>query len=155
MKSTPDDIEKILEILSETPRQLSALIAELEETHLYSKPGTKIWSVAEILGHLRSCADIWTFSIYTMLTEELPILPDINERKWAKVTSYARIPVALSLQAFTFQREELLHVLRALPFDGWQRIALIYERKYSVFSQARRMALHEQEHLEQIRQLKF
>jgi len=82
-------------------------------------------------------------------------LPDVNERKWAKVTSYARIPIALSLQSFILQREELVHVLSALPFDGWERLALIFERKHTVFSQARRMALHEQEHLEQIRQLKF
>ena len=89
-----------------------------------------------------------------MLTEEIPILPDINERRWAKVTSYARIPLALSLQAFSFQREELLRVLRALPPEGWERVALVFERKHTVFTQARRMALHEQEHVEQIRQLK-
>lgn len=153
MKATPDEIQEVLKILSDTPRQLSNLIARLDDSHLYSKPGEKIWSVAEILAHLRACADVWTFSIYAMLTEELPILPDINERKWAKVTSYARIPIALSLQAFTFQREELMRVLHGLPFDGWGRIALIFERKQTVFSQARRMALHEQEHIEQIFQM--
>lgn len=154
MKATPDGTQAVLKILSDTPRQLTSLIARLDDSHLYTKPGQKTWSAAEILAHLRACSDVWTFSIYAMLTEEIPILPDINERRWAKVTSYARIPLALSLQAFSFQREELLRVLRALPPEGWERVALVFERKHTVFTQARRMALHEQEHVEQIRQLK-
>jgi len=153
MKAASADIQEILTTLSDTPRQLVSLIASLEESHLYTKPGEKTGSAAEILAHLRSCADVLTFSIYTMLTEERPIFPDINERKWAKVTSYARIPIALSLQAFTFQREELMRVLRPLPFEGWERVALTLEREYTVFSQARRMALHEQDHIEQMQQL--
>jgi DinB superfamily len=154
LNATPDAIRDILKFLSGTPGQLTHLIARIDDSHLYTKPGEKTWSAAEILAHLRACSDVWTFSIYAMLTEEIPILPDINERRWAKVTSYARIPLALSLQAFTFQREELLRVLRALPAEGWERAALIFERKHTVFSQARRMALHESEHIEQIRQLK-
>jgi len=154
LKATPDKIQEVLRVLSNTSRQLPALIAGFDDAYLHTKLGKNIWSVAEILAHLRACADVWTFSIYAILTEDLPILPDINERKWAKITSYANLPIALCLQAFTLQREELMRVLDDLPFDGWERQALIFERKHSVFSQVRRMALHEQEHLEQIRQLK-
>jgi len=154
MEATPANIQEILTTLSNTPRQLSFLMARLDDSHLYTVPGEKTWSAAEVLAHLRASADVWTFSIYAMLTEERPILPDINERKWAKVTSYARIPIALSLQAFTFQREELMRVLRVLPLEGWERAALTLESERTVFTQARRMALHEQDHIEQLRQLK-
>lgn len=155
MRATPSGINAVLSLLAETPGQLTSLIAEFDETHLYTPSGQKTWSVSEILAHLRACADVWTFSIYAMLTEENPILPDINERKWAKVTAYARLPIALSLQAYTFQREELLRVLRPLPKDGWERSALttLDEQNYTVFTQARRMALHEQNHAQQIAEL--
>ena len=153
MKATPASIQEFLALLSDAPRQLSSLVDKLDESHLHTAPAKKAWSAVEILAHMRSCADVWTFSIYAMLTEEQPVLPDINEQKWAKVTGYARLPIPLSLQAFTFQREELLRVLRGLPFEGWERSALIFERKHTVFTQARRMALHEQEHIGQIAQL--
>ena len=153
MKTTPSAIQEVLSLLTQTPRQLNFLIAEFDESHLYSPSGKKTWSVSEILANLRACADIWTFSIYTMLTEEKPILPEINERKWAKLTSYARVPIALSLQAFTFQREELMRVLGALPLEGWERVALSPEQEYTVFGQAQRMAFHEQSHIEQMKDL--
>jgi len=153
MKTTASGIDAVLSILNETPGRLGNLIMAFDGRHRYKPPGIKTWSVAEILAHLRACADIWTFSIYAMLTEEKPSLPDINERKWAKVTSYARLPIGISLQAFTFQREGLLRVLKPLPKDGWEHSSMILEREHTVFSQARRMALHEQDHLEQIEDL--
>ena len=153
MKTNSSGIDAVLSILNETPGRLSNLIMAFDDRHLYSPPGVKTWSVSEILAHMRACADIWTFSIYAMLTEKEPILPDINERKWAKVMAYARLPIIISLQAFTFQREGLLRVLKPLPKEGWEHGSLIMERKHTVFTQARRMAYHEQDHLEQIEDL--
>jgi len=153
MKATSSGIDAVLSILNETPSRLANLIMAFDDRHLYTPPGVKTWSVSEILAHMRACADIWTFSIYAMLTEERPTLPDINERKWAKVTAYARLPIVISLQAFTFQREGLMRVLKPLPKDGWEHGSLILEREHTVFTQARRMAYHEQGHLEQIEDL--
>ena len=85
-----------------------------------------------------------------MLAEKEPVLPDINERKWAKVTGYAEVPFAESFQAYVLQRENLLRVLKALPFEDWERSAVIFGRKHTVFTQARRMAKHEAEHAKQI-----
>ena len=78
---------------------------------------------------------------------------DINERKWAKVTRYAESPFVESLQVFSLQRENLLRVLKALPLVAWERSAIIFERKHTVFTQTRRMAKHEEEHVEQIASL--
>ncbi len=58
-----------------------------------------------------------------------------------------------SLQVFSLQRENLLRVLKALPFVAWERSAIIFERKHTVFTQTRRMAKHEEEHVEQIASL--
>jgi len=153
MKATTTATQEVLSLLAETPQQLTSLVSEFDRTHIYSPSGQKSVTVSEILAHLRACSDVWTFSIYAMLTEENPIFPEINERKWAKVTAYARLPLALSLQAFSFQRQELLRVLRPLPLEGWQRGMLSTENEHTVFSRAQRMAVHEQSHLEQMAEL--
>ena len=48
------------------------------------------------------------------------------------------------------QRKELLNVLRELPPEGWEKAAIIEGRRHNVFSQTRRMALHEAEHCAQM-----
>ena len=153
MKATPSEIEKYLRIISETPQQIKQAAKGLEEARLQFKANVKSWSVNDILAHLRSCADLWTHSIYAMLAENEPMFSDINERKWAKVTRYAELPFKESFQAFSLQRENLLYVLKALPFESWERSVIIFERKHTVFSQVRRLAKHEAEHCEQIASL--
>jgi hypothetical protein len=150
VKATPSEIEKYLAILSETPQKIEDVTKGLEETRLQLKADRKSWSVNDILAHLRSCADLWTHSIYAMLAENEPVFSDINERKWAKVTRYTELPFILSFPAYSLQRENLLRVLKTLPFKSWERSALIFERRHTVFTQTRRMAKHEQDHIMQI-----
>jgi len=151
MKATPAEVQKYLGILSETPRQIALAEKEFEEEYLQFRANTKSWSANDILAHLRSCADLWTHSIYAMLAENEPVFSDINERKWGKVTRYVELPFHQSFQAFSLQRESLLSVLKDLPFDSWERSALIFEGRHTVFTQTRRLAKHETEHLEQLK----
>ena len=153
MKATTSEIEKHLKLLEEIPRRIKSVTHELDDAHLQFKTDKKSWSVNDILAHLRSCSDLWTHSIYAMLAEHEPVFSDIDERKWAKVTRYAELPFAESFQAFSFQRENLLRVLKSLPFESWEKSAIIFERKHTVFTQARRMTKHENEHCEQIESL--
>jgi hypothetical protein len=88
-----------------------------------------------------------------MLAEQEPALPDLDERKWAKVAGYTDLRFPESLQAFRLQRENLVRILKVLPVESWERSALIFGRKHTVFTQARRLARHETEHLEQIQVL--
>jgi hypothetical protein len=44
-------------------------------------------------------------------------------------------------------------VLQVLPFEAWERSALIFERRHTVFTQIRRLAKHELEHTAQIEDL--
>ena len=150
MKVTSAEIEMFMQILSETPLRISQASKGLDEANLQFKADRKSWSAKDILAHLRSCADLWTHSIYAMLAENEPVFSDIDERNWAKVTRYAELPFAESFQAFSLQRENLLRVLKNLRFESWERSAIIFERKHTVFTQTRRMAKHEQEHCEQI-----
>ncbi len=151
MKATPSEVQRYLTILSETPERIALLVKDFDEDHLQLRADAKSWSANDILAHLRSCADLWTHSVYAMLAEQEPVFSDINERKWAKVTRYSEQPFNRSLQAFSLQRENLVSVLEALPFEAWGRSAIIVERRHTVFTQTRRMAKHETEHLEQLK----
>jgi uncharacterized damage-inducible protein DinB len=140
-------------MISETPERIGLLVKGMEEDRLHYRADVRSWSVNDILAHLRSCADLWTHSIYAMLAESEPALSDIDERKWAKITRYAELAFFQSLQAYSLQRESLVSVLINMPFDSWERSALMLERRHTVFTQTRRMAKHETEHLEQIEAL--
>jgi hypothetical protein len=153
MKSTPREIEKFTTQLAESPRLIAELTSGLTDEQLGAQPEAKIWSAVEILAHLRACADLWSFSIYAMLAEHEPQLPDINERKWVRVAGYAGLPFAASFQVYAGQRAELLQVLYTLPTEAWERSALIFGRKHTVFTQVRRMAKHEAEHCAQLVEL--
>jgi uncharacterized damage-inducible protein DinB len=118
MKATPSEIEKYLSVLSETPQRIAQATNSLDEARLQLKVDDKSWSVNEILAHLRACADLWTHSIYAMLAENQPVFSDINERKWAKVTRYAELRFNESFEAYVSQRQNLLRVLKALPFES-------------------------------------
>ena len=150
MKATPAEIENYLGIIAETPRQIMRCTKGVDEARLQFRADSKSWSVNDILAHLRSCADLWTHSIYAMLAENEPTFSDINERKWTKVTRYAELPFHESFQVYYLQREHLLRVLNGSPFESWERSAIIFERKHTVFTQVRRLAKHETGHVEQI-----
>jgi hypothetical protein len=153
MKAGPGEAQKYLAIISETPQRIALLVKGVEEDRLQWRADPKSWSANDILAHLRSCADLWTHSIYAMLAEKEPVFSDINERKWAKVTRYAGLPFHKSLQAYSLQRENLVDVLGALAFEAWERSAILFERRHTVFTQTRRLAKHETEHLGQFEAL--
>ncbi|MBI3244145.1 MAG: DinB family protein [Chloroflexi bacterium] len=153
LKITSAEIQKHLSLLAETPRRIAASTTGLAELRLKTSPGDKKWSVVELLAHLRACDDLWSHSIYAMLTQDSPMLPLLDERRWAKTTRYASLEFQQSFQAFALKRGELLRVLADLPEAVWARTASIEGRTHSVFSQARRMALHEHEHCQQIEAL--
>lgn len=149
-KITPAEIQTHLDTLTQTPRYLAGYAAKRSNVQLHAAPGPKAWSAVEVLAHLRGCAEVWTFSIYAMLAEDTPQLALPDERRWAKTLHYSELDFRQSLRVFSLQRTELLVVLRALPPEAWSRAAVIAGRKHTVFSQARRMALHEAEHCGQL-----
>ena len=150
LQATPAEIEKHFRQLADTPRRIAVCTAHLTDEQLHAKLSSREWSASEILAHLRACDAVWTHSIYAMLAENQPELPLLDERRWAKAIRYVDREFVAALQAFTQLRAELVSVLGALPIESWSRTANIGGRTHSVFSQARRMALHEAEHCAQL-----
>jgi DinB family protein len=153
MKTTPQEVEHYLKALDETPRRIKALTQNVDEARLQFKADQKTWSANEILAHLRSCADVWGDSIETMLAEVNPRIPYRHPRQWIKKTNYLELPFHESFQAFEVRRKKLLQVLKSLSFKDWSHGGTIQGKEHTVFTQARRMATHENIHCEEIAEL--
>lgn len=149
LKPTPKEIELHLTQLADTPLNLQGMVVGFSDADLHWSPSSKDWSVVEVLAHIRACADVWAFSIYAILTENQPSLPLLDERHWAKTLGYAALPFETSFNTFSAQREDLVRPLRGLSPEQWERTCQIEGCNHSVFSQTRRMALHEIEHMAQ------
>ena len=153
MKATPDEIEKYLKLLAETPRRIASVSRGIENAQLQRRIEKEPWSVNDILAHLRSCADVWGKTIQEMLIKDNPTLPYVHPRQWIKKTNYPELDFHISLQAFTSQRKGLLKLLKNLALEDWSRTSMIKRREHTVFTQVRRMATHENVHCEQIQEM--
>lgn len=144
------DLATVLALLKDTPPRLAACAAPHSAERLAQRPGPQGWSAVEHLAHLRGCDAVWTETMYAMLVADEPALPLLDPRQWALKLKYAHQPFADLLAALTARRAELLRVLTPLPLERWSRGADIHGRRHTVYSQARRLALHEREHCEQV-----
>jgi hypothetical protein len=125
-------------------------VAGVDSAELHRVPAGEDWSVNYILAHLRACVDVWGETIERMLLEYEPVLIYLSPRTWIRRTDYYSLDFELSFSIFKAEREMLVTKLQSLTFEDWQRGSKIKERRHTIFSQVRRMALHEQVHCEQI-----
>lgn len=90
-------------------------------------------------------------SLHTMLAHDNPRLQEIHPRQWIKAISpYTSLSFANGLQVFTLRREALLITLGSLSIAEWGREGHIAGKPHTVFSQMRRMVLHEQTHCDEV-----
>jgi hypothetical protein len=150
-------IEQILTMLAEAPPRLAALTAGLTPAQLHTSPSEGEWSANDVLAHMRSCTDMWGNCIDRIIAEDQPTIRAVNPTTWIKSTDYPELDFQPSLHAFTTQRAKLLAVLEPLPPEGWSRAATVTGAGKpivrTVFSFARRLALHERPHVKQIERI--
>lgn len=150
MDVTRPEIEQYLALLAKTPGRIEAAVSEVDSAVINRVPAGEEWSVNHILAHLRACVDVWGETIRRMLLENEPVLPYVSPRTWIRRTDYYALDFGISFSIYKAEREMLVTKLQSLTFEDWQRGAEIKERRHTIFSQVRRMALHEEGHCEQI-----
>lgn len=153
MKITHAEVEKVLRLLEASPKRITAVTQHLTSTQLHTKPDPNAWSANDILAHLRACVDVWTKDIDVMLTQDSPKMRHLSPRTYMRRTNYPNLEFGPSFQIFCSQRAELLEKLSGLAFASWSRDAEIKGRQHTVFTHARRLALHEAVHCDQIEAL--
>lgn len=154
MSVTSSARELLLTTLAATPQRLTAMTSDLDHAQLHASPTDDAWSINEILGHLRACAEVWGKSILVMIDQDHPTLRYVSPRTQMRKANYAAQEFQPSLQTFTEQRAALIQALTALDSAGWARGATFTGttrgRSQTVFSYAQRIAEHETQHLAQV-----
>jgi len=142
----------VLAILEENPRLIAALTAGLSEARLAKTPVLGVWSINDVLSHIRSVCDARGEFMRLMLAEPRPTLRASDPRAGQKRGSYGEF--ASSFRAFRRQRASLLRFLKALPRRSWSRTAVITgggpPRERTVLFYAQWLAGHERAHVRQL-----
>jgi hypothetical protein len=151
-KVTEDQIRIHLQTLTETPQRIFACTNGMDEVRLSTPPAPDEWSIVEILAHVRAAAEVWSDSIYAMLSQDNPELTYIHPRTWMKKQGYAKLSFAENFQSYKVGRDKLLRTLAGLSFEDWSRSARFIGKAntYTVFGETLRMALHDADHANQL-----
>ncbi|MGD2026316.1 MAG: DinB family protein [Anaerolineales bacterium] len=150
---TPENIEKILSLLAETPERLAALTKNITQEQLTLSLGPGERTITEILAHLVNSDAVSADSIYLALLKKEPLLHKLHaERDIGSLLRHDRYRFPELLVYFTFRRKVLLNVLQDLTETQWSRTVREEgkKRRESVYWRARGQALHELEHLKEI-----
>jgi hypothetical protein len=149
-KFVPSEISRYLAGLENTIIRLEEISAQMDDSELAESSIEGEWSILQILAHICACQDVWAYSIYAMLSVKDPELFPVHPRQMAAMMKYDELSFSDLFSHFRSGRKQLLRILHSLTEQKWQQKARISGRYHSVFSQVRRMALHEADHWEQI-----
>jgi hypothetical protein len=147
---TRANIEKVLELLRDTPAQLEGLRKALREEDLRQPLGAGERSFTEDLAHLLHTEARSSEAIYLALLLDEPLMPDVHpERQWGKLLRYDLLEFSDLLSYFKLRRAVLLRVLDSLKEGQWARTIREAgkKRQESVYWRARTIAMHELDHL--------
>jgi hypothetical protein len=147
---TKANIEKVQDLLADSPIRLERLGKRLSAAGLRQPLGSGERSLTEDLAHLINCEARSSEAIYLALLADEPLFIEIHpERQLGKLLRYDLLPFSELLAYFKLRRTVLLRVLDALTEEQWSRSIREAgkKRKESVYWRARSIALHELEHL--------
>jgi hypothetical protein len=150
---TPANIDKVMEILFESPLKLETLSGLLKGGQFAQPLGQGERSFVENAAHLIHCEIRSSGSIYLALLENEPLVPDLHpERDLGKLLRFDLLSHSELITYFSIRRKVLLSTLANLDENGWGRSIREEgkKRKESIYWLARSMALHETEHLDEL-----
>jgi hypothetical protein len=152
-RGKPLTIDEVLAILEENPQKIAALTKDLPPSRLNTTPILGVWSINDVLAHVRSVSDARGEFIRAMLAKPKPTLRAIDPRALQRRGDYGD-QFAPSFRAFTARRANLLRYLKALPRRSWSRAAVITgggpPRERTALFYAQWVAGHERAHVRQL-----
>jgi hypothetical protein len=153
MASVPTmmEIEGLLQRLAAAPLRYVAALSRLEDADSVSDMHDGEWSPAQVLAHVRAANDILEPRIFHVLVRENTPLLAYDDGVWAQVARYAMLPIIESLDTMRHKRKELVHMLKGISPEDWQRTGTHEVRgPMSVFELVSYVADHDEEHIAQI-----
>lgn len=141
----------LLDRLAATPKALAHLVAEAEDAQLdAAAPGE--WPPRTVMAHLRDDEFlVMRMRLERMLSEDLPVFPDFDEKAWAAIRNRSRDRKQQLLGDFALQRQASLNILQALLPGDWEHTGR-HETygDFTVASWVDHWAQHDAAHIAQI-----
>lgn len=148
---TMEEIEGLLRRLAAAPSRYVAALSRLEDADSISDMHDGEWSPVQVLAHVRAANDILEPRIFHVLVRENTPLLAYDDGVWAQVARYDTLPITESLATMKHKRKELVHMLKGISPEDWQRTGTHEVRgSMSVFDIASYVADHDEEHIAQI-----
>ena len=149
---TDESIENSISQLSATPTLLRALLSQMDPGKLRTKPAPGIFSPLEDAWHLRDIErEGYSVRIQRILTEQSPVLEDLNGDQMAMVRRYNERELAPAVEDFACARTESIGLLKGLPPEAWARPAQFANRTIDLRELVGMMVEHDRGHLASIR----
>jgi hypothetical protein len=147
-----ESIQNAISQLSATPTLLRELLGAMDLKKLRTKAAPGVFSPLEDAWHLRDIeTEGYLVRIQRMLTEESPLLEDLNGDEMAIERRYNELELAPALEGFASARAESISVLKVLQPDARARYAQFANRTINLRGLIEMMVEHDQGHLSNIR----
>ena len=142
--------------LGAMPAKLKEIAAAIGPAAWRTKPAGGGFSLVEHICHLRDIdGDGYRARLERMLTEEHPLLPDLDGDALAKARDYQSQDLPAALAAFTATRLAIVARLAKLSSDQRRRTGLMAgTTEITVEGLVEIMAAHDSEHLDQLNELR-
>jgi hypothetical protein len=116
-----DRSEEILKTLRATPVVLRALVGEIENDRLRTRPAAGEWAIIEVVGHLADTEERALDRVRRMLREDNPVLEPFDQEALAEERHYLDLDLNQELDRLEQLRRQHLALLEALDASGWER----------------------------------
>jgi len=83
-QTEPQSVDTWIDVARRTHDDLADIVVKLDEQALARTSGSRLWDVAQVLGHLGSQAEIGAASFDAALGKREPPGPDFNPEVWAR-----------------------------------------------------------------------
>ena len=116
-----DRSEEILKTLRATPVVLRALVGEIENDRLRTRPAAGEWAIIEVVGHLADTEERALDRVRRMLREDNPVLEPFDQEALAEERHYLDLDLNQEPDRLEQLRRQHLALLEALDASGWER----------------------------------
>jgi DinB superfamily len=149
---TLESIFDAIDQLASSPLAVREIFAEMAAEKLRRKPNSNLFSPLEDVWHLRDIErEGYLVRIGRILTEDMPILGDLDGDRMAIDRRYNELELAPAIAEFAAARAESLALLKRLPAEAWSRQAHFANRIIDLKTLIAMMVDHDRGHLSSIR----
>ena len=151
-----NSMQNVLERLAQAPQELNMLLRDLSPEAISTKNSPDEFSALETVCHLRDLEiEGYGVRINKILTDDNPMLPDIDGSRLAIERDYNSQEVTEALEAFTLARRQNIAALTQVSEEQLERTGLLTGvGEVSVDRLLSMMSEHDDNHLDDVRRIR-